>query len=144
MPAKRGKDWDMKRLLVISLGLMSLFIARAGAEDTNPPVSHPAVFKTDKIHKLNAELIIVGIIRKSELRQNGETVVNGFKLIAENGNEYTLRVPDNKSSTGVDLADFDGMKVKVVGKGVEGRESAITIITSIEKVNPTPANPSTK
>ena len=119
----------LKKLLIIGIGIMSLSIARASAEDTK--VSNPAVSKTDNQHKLNAELIIVGIIRKNELKQNDGTIVNGFKLVAENGTEYTLRVPDNKSATGMNLADFDGVKVKVIGEGVEGRESAIYIITSI-------------
>ena len=134
----------MLRLLIIGIGILSLSIARASAEDTNPPVSNSAVSKTDTKHKLNAELIIIGIIRKNAIRQNDWTIVNGFKLVAENGTEYMLRVPGNKSTTGINVADFDGMKVYVIGEGVEGRESAIHIITSIEKVNPAPENPSTK
>ncbi len=134
----------MKKLMLIGLGIVSLSIASARAEDNAAAAPAPVAPKIEKKHAPKVELkdvSVIGTIQKTEHTKKDGTVETGFKLVAENGTQYILRVPAKKDAPGSNLADLVGKKVKVTGKGQEGKRNVIHVIASIEAQDQAPVAP---
>lgn len=141
--AKQGRAWTMRTMLLVGVGLVGLSLANVRAEEqpAAAPAAEPAKVET-KARAPKPELknlAVVGTVQKAERKRKDGSIVTTFSLIAENGTEYALRAPRQKDAPGDNLADFAGMKVKITGRGSEGRRNIIPFITSIEKVDQAPA-----
>jgi hypothetical protein len=127
----------MKKLLWIGIGIVGLSVASVQAEEAAAPVAPqaPKVEKKANVRPELKDLTVVGTITKTEKQsKNGKTIAR-YTITGENGTTYNLRVPAKKEVPGANLPEFAGSKVKVVGKGQEGKHNIIAVIISIEKID---------
>ena len=125
----------MKKLLLIGIGILGLSIAGARAEGTNDAAVPPAKPKIEKKQTPKVDLNVTGVIKKTENKKKDGTLVAVYKLLADDGTSYSLRVPGKKDAPGANIAELVDAKVKIVGKGEAGKHASFSTITSVEKVN---------
>jgi len=126
----------MKKLLLIGIGIVGLSIASVQAEEVAAPVAPqaPKVEKKPIVRPELKDLTVVGTITKTEKQSKDGKTIARYAITGENGTTYNLRVPSKKEVPGANLPDLVGSKVKIVGKGQEGKHNIIAVISSIEKI----------
>lgn len=127
----------MKKLLLIGLGIVGLSIVGVQAEEAAAPAATPA----PKIEKKRSprpelkDLTVVGTLEKTEKQNKDGKSITRYTITGENGATYNLRVPPRKDLPGSNIPELVGTKVKIVGKGQEGKHNVIAVISSIEKID---------
>ena len=126
----------MKKLLWIGIGIVGLSVALVQAEEAAAPVVPltPKVEKKQNVRPELKDLTVVGTIAKTEKQSKDGKTIARYTITGENGVTYNLRVPAKKEVPGAILPDLVGSKVKIVGKGQEGKHNIIAVISSIEKI----------
>lgn len=131
----------MKRIVLIGIGIAVLSAAGIQAEEVVTPAATP----TPKVERKKPprpelkDITVVGTIEKIEKQnKDGKSIVR-YSVTGENDSAYSLRVPPRKDLPGATIPELVGCKVKITGKGQEGKHNVIVVISSIEKIDAAPA-----